>query len=198
RAGHSLRSPVPTRRRADQLRHQHRRHVPPSRHLLRANSQGRQAGGDAGDPADQVRAGDQSQDRRGARPDGARQAARDRRRGRGMKRRDFIALVGGTAITWPPHIARAQPPTKTYHVPYLALAADLEAMIVKQRLEELGYSETKNLIFNFRSAQGHTERLPPLAAELVKTNPDVIVAGFGTATAKAAQAATAAVPIVFT
>jgi putative ABC transport system substrate-binding protein len=114
-----------------------------------------------------------------------------------MRRRDFIALVGGTAATWPV-AARAQPPARTYRVAYLALAGDRDAMIVKQRLEEVGYSEARNLIFDFRSAQGYPERLLALAAELVRTNPDVIVAGFGTATAKAAQAATAAIPIVFT
>ena len=68
----------------------------------------------------------------------------------------------------------------------------------KQRLAELGYSEGKNFIFDFRSAEGHLERLPQIAVDFVKTNPDVIVAGFGTSTAKAAQAATASIPVVFT
>jgi putative tryptophan/tyrosine transport system substrate-binding protein len=53
------------------------------------------------------------------------------------------------------------------------------------------------LIFDFRSAEGHMDRLAELAAEIVRSNPDVVVAGFGTATAKAAQASTAAIPIVF-
>jgi putative ABC transport system substrate-binding protein len=117
-----------------------------------------------------------------------------------MKRREFIRLVGGAAaspLAWPLG-AYAQPPTRAYRVAYLALTGDLDAVIVKHRLEELGYSEGRNLIFDFRSAQGRPEHLPLLAAELVKSNPDVIVAGFGTAAAKAAQAATAAVPIVFT
>ena len=51
---------------------------------------------------------------------------------------------------------------------------------------------------NLRSAEGQSERLPDLATELVRTSPDVIVAGFGTLTAKAAQAATTSIPIVFT
>jgi ABC-type uncharacterized transport system substrate-binding protein len=83
-------------------------------------------------------------------------------------------------------------------VNYLALAGDQDADIVRQRLAELGYAEGKNLIFEFRSAEGHLERLPQIAVDCVKTNPDVIVAGFGTATAKAAQAATASIPVVFT
>jgi putative ABC transport system substrate-binding protein len=71
-------------------------------------------------------------------------------------------------------------------------------VIVKQRLNELGYSEGKNLTFDYRSAEGQLERLPQLAAESVATNPDVIVTGFGTETAKAAQVATTTIPIVFT
>ena len=119
-----------------------------------------------------------------------------------MKRRTFITLIGGAAAAgsspcWS-RAARAQQVTKFYRVAYLALLSDQDAAIVKQRLNELGYSEGKNLIFDFHSAAGQLERLPQLATELVKTNPDVIVTGFGTATAKAAQAATATIPIVFT
>jgi putative ABC transport system substrate-binding protein len=113
-----------------------------------------------------------------------------------MTRREFIALLGG-ATAWP-LAAYAQQSTKHYRIAFLALLGDLDAVIVRQRLAELGYVEGKNLIFDFRSAEGQSERLPQLAAESVKTNPDVIVAGFGTATAKAAQAATATVPVVFT
>jgi putative ABC transport system substrate-binding protein len=71
-------------------------------------------------------------------------------------------------------------------------------VIGKRRLNELGYSEGQNLIFDLRTAHGDKERLLKLAAELAGTEPDVIVAGFGTAAAKAAQAATATIPIVFT
>ncbi len=113
-----------------------------------------------------------------------------------MRRRQFITLLGGAAAAWP-RVARAQQAQKSYRVDYLALAGDQDAVIVKQRLAELGYAEGKNLIFDFRSAEGHQERLPQIAGDFVKTNPDVIVAGFGTATAKAAQAATASIPVVF-
>ncbi len=117
-----------------------------------------------------------------------------------MRRRDFIALFGGAAAASPlwPLPLRAQQATKSYRVASLALVADQDPVIVKQRLAELGYTEGENLIFDVRSAEGQLERLPQLAAELVTTDPDVIVAGFGTATAKAAQAATASIPIVFT
>jgi putative ABC transport system substrate-binding protein len=114
-----------------------------------------------------------------------------------MRRREFITLLGGAAAAWP-LAAGAQQAQKSYRVDYLALAGDQDAVIVKRRLAELGYAEGKNLIFDFRSAEGHPERLPQIAGDFVKTNPDVIVAGFGTATAMAAQAATASIPVVFT
>jgi putative ABC transport system substrate-binding protein len=117
-----------------------------------------------------------------------------------MKRREFVSLVGGAAAAslLRSRPLRAQPSAKIYRVAYLAYVTDEDVTIVKQHLDELGYSEGRNLIFNFRSAQGNEERLRELAAELAKTSPDVIIAGFGTATAKAAQASTVTIPIVFT
>ena len=112
-----------------------------------------------------------------------------------MRRREFITLLGGVAA-WP-IAARAQQSGRPYRVACLALLEGRDSLVVKQRLDELGYSEGKNLIFDFRSAEGHSERLPQLAAELVRTRPDVIIAGFGTLAAQAAQAATATAPIVF-
>jgi ABC-type uncharacterized transport system substrate-binding protein len=112
------------------------------------------------------------------------------------RRRQFITLLGGAAA-WP-LAASAQQVKKSHRVAYLTLAGNQDAVVVRYRLAELGYAEGKNLIFDFRSAEAHPERLPQLAADLVKTNPDVIVAGFGTATAKAVQAATASIPVVFT
>ena len=117
-----------------------------------------------------------------------------------MRRRQFVTLLGGAAAAsslWPLAL-RAQQTQRSYRVAYLALAGDQDAVIVKQRLAELGYAEGKNLIFDFRSAEGHLEQLSQLAVGFVKSNPNVIVTGFGTATAKAAQAATASIPVVFT
>jgi len=114
-----------------------------------------------------------------------------------MRRRDFIAFIGGAGVMWPVPLC-AQQAARSYRVAYLSLADDQDAVIVKQRLDELGYREDKNLIFDFRSAEGELARLPRLAAEFVETNPDVIVTGFGTETAKAAQTATTTIPIVFT
>jgi putative ABC transport system substrate-binding protein len=112
-----------------------------------------------------------------------------------VRRREFIGLLGGAAA-WP-LAARAQQTTKSYRVAYLALVAGRDSTIIRQRLGELGYTEGKNLIFDHRSAEGRSERLTQLAAEFVRSNPDVIVAGFGTLTAQALQAATASIPVVF-
>jgi putative tryptophan/tyrosine transport system substrate-binding protein len=114
-----------------------------------------------------------------------------------LKRREFITLLGGAAAGWPRPARAQQAGRVSSRVAYLALVAGLDSAVVKQRLDELGYAEGKNLIFDLRSAEGRSERLPQLAAELVRTSPDVIVAGFGTLTAQAAQAATATIPIVF-
>jgi putative ABC transport system substrate-binding protein len=50
---------------------------------------------------------------------------------------------------------------------------------LQERLHELGYSEGKNMTFEYRSAEGRPERLPQLAMELVQARPDVLIAGFG-------------------
>jgi ABC-type uncharacterized transport system substrate-binding protein len=117
-----------------------------------------------------------------------------------IKRREFVTLLGGAAAAWPV-AARAQQPAKSYRIGYLALLPGEDTTLMKpllERLQELGYVEGKNTIFEYRSAEDHPERLPQLAAELVRANPDVLVAGFGTLAAKAAKAATATIPIVIT
>jgi putative tryptophan/tyrosine transport system substrate-binding protein len=113
-----------------------------------------------------------------------------------MRRRDFNALIGASAV-WPLG-AVARQAAKPYRVAYLAILGDEDAVIVRQRLNELGYSEGKNLIFDFRSAEAQLSRMPQLAADIVTSNPDVIVTGYGTLAAKTAQAATTKIPIVFT
>jgi putative ABC transport system substrate-binding protein len=111
-----------------------------------------------------------------------------------------MRLVGGAAASVP-FAARAQPSDKAYRVSYLALLPGEDATLAKpfrQRLQELGYSEGKNLTLEYRSAEGGPERLAQLAADLIQANPDVLVTGFGSLAAKAAAAATKTVPIVFT
>ncbi len=66
-----------------------------------------------------------------------------------MRRREFIALACGAAAAWPLE-GRSQQASRTYRIAYLALAGTDDATIVKERLEELGYEEGKNLIFDLR------------------------------------------------
>jgi ABC-type uncharacterized transport system substrate-binding protein len=101
-----------------------------------------------------------------------------------MKRREFMAIAGG-AIAWPIE-GWSQQASRTRRVAFLALTGADDSTFIKERLKELGYQEGENLIFDLRSARGQVETLGELASELVKTNPDVIVTGFGTATAMVA------------
>lgn len=121
-----------------------------------------------------------------------------------MKRREFIALAGGTvaapSLLWS-RATHAQHVEKFYRIGYLALLPGEDVTLAKpfsQRLLELGYSEGRNLRLEYRSAESRPERLAQLVDELLQANPDVLVAGFGTLTAKAAAAATTNIPIVFT
>ena len=121
-----------------------------------------------------------------------------------MKRREFVGVVGGAvaapALLWP-HAGRSQQADRSYRIGYLALLPAEDTTLARpfsQRLQELGYSEGKNLKLEYRSAEGRPERLSELAAELMRANPDVLVTGFGTLAAKAAAAATKTIPVIFT
>jgi putative tryptophan/tyrosine transport system substrate-binding protein len=113
-----------------------------------------------------------------------------------MRRRDFIKIVAGLAAVWP-LAARAQQ-TKMARIGALYIGiADAESFKTNLRegLRELGYIEGKNIVFEFRSAEEKLDRLPQLAAELVRLNVDVIVALY-TPPALAAKQATRDIPIV--
>src|SRR5262249_15806898 len=154
--------------------------------------------GPAGAGADQVRVGHQSQDRQGARTGSAADAARPRRRGDRMKRREFITLLGGTAAVWP-LAARAQRPGQVWRIvlPLALRPEDFSRLFAgfRQGMQELGYVEGKDFIIEWRSAEGRYERLPEVAAELVRLNVDVIVTGL-TAAIRPLQQATSTIPIV--
>lgn len=117
-----------------------------------------------------------------------------------MRRREFIGLVGGAAAALP-LVSHAQVSKRLYRVAYLALTPGENTTQMKtfaQRLKELGYVEGKDIKIDYRSADGRSEQLSALAGELVRGKPDVLVAGLGTLTARAAKAATGNIPIVFT
>jgi putative ABC transport system substrate-binding protein len=111
-----------------------------------------------------------------------------------MRRREFITLIG-SAATWP--LAAWGQQSRSFRIGYLAFVTGKDSTIIMQRLQELGYREGENVEFMYRSADGRPELLAPLAAELVKARPDVLISGFGTLPAKAAKAATSTTPIVF-
>jgi putative tryptophan/tyrosine transport system substrate-binding protein len=114
-------------------------------------------------------------------------------------RRIGLAVALGFALA--ASVAEAQQSGKVWRIGYLALTPGENTSLMKallERLHELGYSEAKNLTFEYRSAEGRPERLPQLAMELVRSNPDVLIAGFGTLAAQAAKTATTTIPIVFT
>ena len=116
-----------------------------------------------------------------------------------MRRRDFITLVGGAAVSWPLTAARAQKPAgKIYHLGILQPGAPPEPLVdaLQQRLNELGYSEGHNIAYEYRWAEGKPQRLTELAKELVDLKVDVITA-FSTPAAIAAQKATQTIPVVF-
>src|SRR6186713_1325805 len=113
-----------------------------------------------------------------------------------LNRREFITLLGGTAVTWP---IAAPAQAKVYAigiletVPRAQNKANFEALL--NGLRELGYVEAQNLHIDYRSADGQGERFPELVAELVRNRVDLIVTR-GTPAARAAKAATETIPIV--
>ena len=117
------------------------------------------------------------------------------------RRREFITLLGGAAAAWP-LVVRAQQPERVRRIGVLSMSAesDLEwrtsIKAFQHRLQELGWTDGRNVQLNYRGAAGNVERLNTLAKELADMALDLLLATSTPALA-ALQRMTDSVPIVF-
>jgi putative ABC transport system substrate-binding protein len=117
--------------------------------------------------------------------------------GRAMGRRTFVATLGGGALLVPRRAA-AQAASRTARIGYLtpsSLAGGSRLAELRQRLRELGYVDGRDIRFEIRAANEDYERLPDLAADLVRSGVDLIIA-LSSPAIRAAENATATIPIV--
>ena len=118
-----------------------------------------------------------------------------------MRRREFIAVVAGTPVAWP-LAARAQRQAgRAYRIGYLAGGSrDQQLHLIRaleERLRTLGYYIGQNIAVEYRFADGDVQRLPALAADLVRLGVDIIICG-NIASTVAAMTATTTIPIIMT
>jgi putative ABC transport system substrate-binding protein len=115
-----------------------------------------------------------------------------------MKRREFMAMVGGATAAWP-LVARAQPAAKIPTIGFMSVSTPAAwsrfVAAFEQRLSELGWNNGRNVAIEYRWAEGRSARFVEISAEFVRMNVDVIVTG-GSAVL-AAKRATSTIPIVF-
>jgi putative ABC transport system substrate-binding protein len=119
-----------------------------------------------------------------------------------MQRREFITLLGGTAIGWPLAARAQQSPARGYRIGYQSIGSRESTLHFVEAFEDglrnLGYRLGDNITIEYRFAESHMERLPALAADLVRLGVDIIVATGVYLSAVAAMKATTTIPIVMT
>jgi putative tryptophan/tyrosine transport system substrate-binding protein len=116
-----------------------------------------------------------------------------------VKRREFIGLVGGTAVGWPlaSHAQQAAMPIVGFLSSRSPTESEVHAAAFRRGLSEAGFVEGQNVAIMYRWADGHYERLSALASELVGLHVSVMATGGGAVSALAAKATTGTIPIVF-
>ena len=121
-----------------------------------------------------------------------------------MQRREFITFLGSAAAVWPFSVRAQFAPAEQVVLPVIGFLNDLSPdrwspaiTALRRALSDAGYIEGRNVAFTYRWTEGRRERLPTLAADLVRARVAVIVASGHTAAAMAARAATSDIPIVF-
>jgi putative ABC transport system substrate-binding protein len=117
-----------------------------------------------------------------------------------MRRRDFIKVIGGSAAAWP-RAARAQQPAMPV-IGFLGFGAlDTSVLYLaafRKDLNEIGFVEGQNVAIEYRWAEGRYDRMPELAADLIRRRVVIIaIPGSPPTVVRAVQAATSAIPIVF-
>ena len=116
-----------------------------------------------------------------------------------MRRREFVTLLGGAVVAWPlgAQAQQAAAPLVGFLHGGSSDGAAHQATNFHHGLHQIGYVEGRNVTTEYRWAEGHYDRLPALARDLVGNRPAVIAATGGVASALAAKAASKDIPIVF-